>query len=330
MSLGGAKYFVSFIDDFSKRCWVYPIKRKADVFETFKAFKVRLELESGKKIKCLRIDNGGEYTSNEIVEFCKYACIKRQFTTAYTPQQNGVAEWMNKTLLERTRAILRATCLGKSFWAEAVNTACYLINRSPSTAIELKTPIEMWNGKKADYSNLHIFGSHLYAMYNDQERTKLDPKSKKCIYLEYVGGVKGYRLWDPTAHKFVISRNVIFLEYKLQEQRQYNIIKEEPETMIVKIIDEPNKKDSNPSEAELEHEVLDPDRIEPDAQDIRHSNHERRPLTWQSEYVMESNIAYYLLTEDGEPTTFQEAKSGSEASMWMSAMHEEIEALHKN
>ncbi|GAA0166566.1 hypothetical protein LIER_21692 [Lithospermum erythrorhizon] len=109
LSLGGVRYFMSFIDDYSRRCWVYPIKRKTDVFEIFK---VRLELEFGKKIKCLRTDNGGEYTSSE---FCKYAGIKRQYTTTCTLQQNGVTERMNRTLLERTRAMLGAAGLDKSF-----------------------------------------------------------------------------------------------------------------------------------------------------------------------------------------------------------------------
>jgi transposase InsO family protein len=116
--LRGARYFVSFIDDFSRRCWVYPIRRKADVLAASKTFKARVELEYEKKIKCLRTDNGGEYTSDEFDNFCQYKGIERQHTTAYTPHQNGVAERMNRTLLERTRAMLKAAGLGKSFWAE--------------------------------------------------------------------------------------------------------------------------------------------------------------------------------------------------------------------
>ena len=143
---------------------MYPIKRKADVFSTFKVFKARVELDSGNKIKCFRSDNEGEYTSDEFDDFCRTGGIKRQFTAVYTPQQNGVAERMNRTLLERTRAMLRAAKLEKVFWAEAVNTACYLVNRAPSTAIELKTPMEMWTGKPVDYSNLHIFGSTVYVI----------------------------------------------------------------------------------------------------------------------------------------------------------------------
>lgn len=121
---------------------------------------------------------------------------------------------MNRTLLERTRAMLGAAGLEKAFWEEAVNTTCYVINRSPFTTIDLKTPMEMWTGKPVNYSNLHIFGSPVYVMYNAQETTKLDPKSRKYLFLGYADGVKGYRLWDPTAHKVIVSRDVIFLEDK--------------------------------------------------------------------------------------------------------------------
>ncbi|GAA0174173.1 hypothetical protein LIER_27618 [Lithospermum erythrorhizon] len=132
----------------------------------------------------------------EAKSFHKKIFFKRKLYTLRMAElaSNGVVERMNRTLQERTRAILGAACFGKSFWAETVNTACNVINRSPSTAIELKTPTEMWNGKKADYSNLHIFGNPVYVMYNDQERTKLDPKSRKCIFLGNADGVKGYRL----------------------------------------------------------------------------------------------------------------------------------------
>jgi len=90
-----------------------------------------------------------------------------------------------------------------------------VINRSPSTTIELKTLMEMWTGKLADYSRLYIFRSHVYVMYNTQEVSKLDSKSRKYVFLGYADGVKGYRLWDPTAHKVVINRDVIFAEDKM-------------------------------------------------------------------------------------------------------------------
>jgi len=210
---------VSFIDDYSRRLWVYPIKRKSDVFPVFKEFKARVELETGKRIKCLRTGNGGEYVDGDFLAFCKQKGIIRQFYVPHTPQQNGVAERMNRTLLEKTRVMQSTAGLTKSFWAEAVKTASYVINQSPSTAIDLKTPMEMWNGKPIDYSSLHIFGCLVYVMYNSQERSKLDPKSRKCIFLGYADNVKGYRLWDPTAHKVVVSRDVIFVENELQSKQ---------------------------------------------------------------------------------------------------------------
>ena len=134
---------------------------------------------------------------------------------AYTSQQNGVAERMNRTLTERIRVMLRTTGLPNSLWAESAKIACYIVNRSSSTAIKLKTRMEMWTGKSVDYSYLHAFWCHVYVMYNVQEITKLDLKSKRYIFLWYADGVKGYRLWDPTAHKIVISRDVIFIKDQL-------------------------------------------------------------------------------------------------------------------
>ncbi|KAH9800564.1 hypothetical protein KPL71_000708 [Citrus sinensis] len=288
---------------------VYPIKKKSDVFPVFKEYKARVELESGKKIKCLRTDNGGEYTDGEFLTFCKQEGIQRQFTVAYTPQQNGVAKRMNRTLTERIRAMLRTAGLPNSFWAEVAKTACYIVNRSPSTAIGLKTAMEMWTGKPADYSYLHAFGCPVYVMYNAQERTKLDPKSRRCIFLGYADGVKGYRLWDPTAHKIVISRDVIFIKDQLQmKDEDDGTVKEKSETVPVYV--ENNPEDSDSSEAALEHE--EQERVESEAPEVRRSTRERRPPTWHSEYVTEINIAYCLLTEDGEHSTFHEALNSSD------------------
>ncbi|KAH9754149.1 Integrase catalytic domain-containing protein [Citrus sinensis] len=327
ISMGGAKYMVTFIDDYSRRCWVYQIKKKSDVFLVFKEYKARLELESGKKIKCLRTDNGGEYTDGEFLAFCKQKGIQRQFTVAYTLQQNGVAERMNRTLTERIRAMLRTAGLPNSFWEEAAKTACYIVNRSPSTAIGLKTAMEMWTRKLADYSYLHAFGCPVYIMYNAQERTKLDPKSRRCIFLGYADGVKGYRLWDPTAHKIVISRDAIFVKDQLQRRDEDDgTTKEKSETVPVYV--ENNLEDSDSSEVAPEHEEQEP--VDSETPEVCRSTRERRPPTWHSEYVTEINVAYCLLTEDGEPPTFHEALNSSDVALWKTTMQEEIEALYKN
>uniref|UniRef100_A0A5B7C5R0 Retroviral polymerase SH3-like domain-containing protein n=1 Tax=Davidia involucrata TaxID=16924 RepID=A0A5B7C5R0_DAVIN len=116
---------------------------------------------------------------------------------------------MNKTLLEKTRCMLSNAGLGREFWAEAVNTACHLVNRSSSIAIECKTPQEVWYGSLATYTNLRVFGCPTYAHVNEG---KLEPKAKKCIFLGYSDGVKGYKLWctDENSPKYIISKDVTF------------------------------------------------------------------------------------------------------------------------
>ena len=182
---------LTFIDDFSRKVWVYFLKHKSDVFSSFKYWKTMIENQTGKKIKWLRTDNGLEFCSNEFNNYCKEEGIARHRTVTYTPQQNGVAERMNKTLLERVRCMLSDSGLPKSFWAEAAQTACFLVNRSPSSAIDFKTPEDVWTGKSPDYSYLKPFGCPVFIHVRDG---KLDPRSKKGILLGYGQGVKGYRI----------------------------------------------------------------------------------------------------------------------------------------
>ena len=115
VSKGGAQYLLTFIDDYSRKVWVYFLKRKSDVFVTFKQWKALIEKQTGKKIKRLRTDNGLEFCSGEFNEFCKNEGIARHCTVRHTPQQNGVAERMNRTLLERARCMLSHAGLSKDF-----------------------------------------------------------------------------------------------------------------------------------------------------------------------------------------------------------------------
>ena len=210
-SLGGARYFMSIIDDFSRRVWVFILKNKSEAFSRFKEWKKLVETQTGKVVKKLRTDNGLEFCSGEFNQFCKSNGIVRHLTVPGTPQQNGLAERMNRTLLEKVRCMLTSSGLAKQFWAEAVTTAVYLVNRSPSSAIKMKTPMDVWSGVKADYKNLKVFGSLAYAHVN---KGKLEPRACKCIFLGYPEGVKGYRLWrvEEVKPKVFVSRDVVFQE----------------------------------------------------------------------------------------------------------------------
>jgi hypothetical protein len=193
-SNGGAHYFFSFIDDFSIKVWVYFMKHKLEVFTIFKQWKAQVENQTGRRVKYLRSDNGLEYKDTTFLEFCKTEGITRHFTVRGTPQQNGVAERMNRTLLEKARCMRLSAELPKSFWAEAVNYACFITNRSLAAGIDFKVLEEVWSGKPVDYSMLRIFGCPTYVHVHSGERSKLDSKSRKCICLGFESGVKGYRL----------------------------------------------------------------------------------------------------------------------------------------
>ena len=123
--------YVSFIDDFSRKTWIYFLRKKSKVFDVFKDFKALLDNQIEKMIKVSRTDNGGELCMKEFEEFCKKCSITKKKTTPYTPQKNGVAERMNMTLMEKARCMLSGARIGQEFWVEAVGTACYLVNRSP-------------------------------------------------------------------------------------------------------------------------------------------------------------------------------------------------------
>lgn len=192
LSLGGGSYFLSIVDDFSRRVWVIILKGKYEAFEKFKEWKTLVEVQTERKVKKLRADNGLEFCNGPFNQFCKENGIARHLTIPGTPQQNGLVERMNRTLLNKVRCLLSSSGLPKQFWAEAVSTAAYLVNRSLSSAIDLKTPMEVWSGRKQKYDDLKVFGCLAYAHV---AQGKLEPRAIKCIFVGYPEGVKGYRLW---------------------------------------------------------------------------------------------------------------------------------------
>jgi transposase InsO family protein len=190
-SLGGANYMLTIIDDYSRKVWPFFLKHKSDVFDAFRKWKVMVEKQTEKKVKLLRTDNGMEFCSTVFNDYCSDEGIVRHHTIPYTPQQNGVAERMNRTIISKARCMLSNAGMHRRFWAEAASTACYLINRSPCIPLDKKTPIEVWSGSPADYSQLRVFGCTAYAHVDNG---KLEPKAVKCVFLGYGSGVKPYKL----------------------------------------------------------------------------------------------------------------------------------------
>ena len=141
-SLGQNRYYLTFIDDFSRKRWVYILKEKAETFDKFKKFKTMAEKQSGQYVKILRSDRGGEYTSNLFKDFCKEQGIIHQLTTSYKPQQNGIAERKNHTILDMTRSMVKGKNLPRTFWTKAMLCAIYLLNRCLTKSVRFKMPNE--------------------------------------------------------------------------------------------------------------------------------------------------------------------------------------------
>ncbi|GJV87874.1 retrovirus-related pol polyprotein from transposon TNT 1-94 [Tanacetum coccineum] len=185
-----------------------PITPPSQAFKAFKKFKAMFENEKGLKIKYIRSDRGGEFLSTEFNKFCKDNGIRRSLMALYSPQQYGVVERKNRTILNMVRSMLKSKKMPKDFWAEAVDCAVYLLNRCPSTSLDNKTPQEAWNGLKPTISHLQVFGSITYVHVSSQRRSKLDDRSEKHVFVGYDKQSKGYKLCNPVTRKVVVSEEV--------------------------------------------------------------------------------------------------------------------------
>ncbi|CAJ2640870.1 unnamed protein product [Trifolium pratense] len=321
-SLDKSNYFLLFIDDFSRKTWVYFLKEKSEVFENFKKFKALVEKESGLVIKAIRSDRGGEFTSNEFLKYCEDNGIRRQLTVPRSPQQNGVVERKNRTILEMARSVLKSKRLPKELWAEAVACAVYLSNRSSTRSVLGKTPQEAWSGRKPEISHLRVFGSIAHAHIPDEKRSKLDDKSEKYIFIGYDANSKGYKLYNPDTGKTIISRNVIFDEegewdWKTSN-KDYNFF--------------PQFEEDDVEPEESREDLATPPASPTPSSKEGESSSEKTPHFRSLQEIYEvtenqDNLTLFCLFADCEPMNFQEA---FEKKTWRTAMDEEIKAIKKN
>ena len=309
-SLSGGEYFLTFIDDYSRYTWVYVLKRKDQVFEQFLEWKTLVEKSTGKRLKALRTDNGGEYTSNEFVKYLKAEGVRHELTIPKTPEQNGVAERLNRTLVEMIRSMLVDSKLPQKFWAEALSTAVYLRNRSPTKAVTDMTPFEAWTGEKPRVDHLRVFGCAAYALIPKDERQKLDSKSRQCILLGYGMETKGYRLYDPKRLRIIFSRDVLFNESRVGIEKECNT---DDEKRCIEF-DDVDEEEEVEESAETE-----PAETEPV---VRRSGRQSRPPNFYGEWAS--------VASKTEPATVTEALNGPDKSKWTNAMEKEMNSLSKN
>lgn len=217
-SVQGARYFVLFKDAATSFRHVYFVKHKSDVIDIFKKYNAIIKNKYMHSIKILHTDNGREYVNKSFKEYLSKEGIVHECTAPYIPEQNGRAERENRTIVESARSMLYARDVSLELWAEAVNCAVYLLNRTSSSQTPKKTPYELWNGIKPHVGHVKVFGSIGYVHIPDQLRTKLDKKSEKMILVGYDNN--NYRMFNPETKKIKISRNVIFEEHNVPEIRK--------------------------------------------------------------------------------------------------------------
>ncbi|GJY41929.1 retrotransposon protein, putative, ty1-copia subclass [Tanacetum coccineum] len=190
-----ASYFITFIDDFSRYGYVYLLKHKHEVFETFKVFQKEVENQLGKTIKSLRSDRGGEYMSQECLDHLKEHGIIAHRTPPYMLQHNGVSEGRNRTLLDMVHSMMSQTTLPKSFWDYSLKTAARILNMVPTKKVE-KTPYEVWHGQAPKLSYLKVWGCETLIKRDTLTKPdKLEPRSIKCIFVEYPKETMGYSFY---------------------------------------------------------------------------------------------------------------------------------------
>ena len=334
-SLGGAEYFVTFIDDKSRYVWAYAIKRKSDVFQKFCEWKLEVEKSLGQSVKILRTDNGGEFTSDKFENYLKREGIKHELTIPKCPEQNGVAERFNRTLVEMVRSMLADSELPKSFWAEALATAVYLRNQCPTKSVEGKTPYEEIYGEKPKVGHLRVFGCAGYALIPKDERQKLDAKARKCIFLGYSHNRKGYRLYDQNIRKVIHSRDVRFDESVcgVKKESTADTTVEYPQ-VVTDTTNDYSKSLTDVSSEEAIEEDNDEQRAIEDCSEpvggqthesstVRRSQRETRRPDFYGESVNTARIV-------SEPTTVEEAMSCPEKKNWKEAMDAEFQSLQAN
>jgi len=212
ISLNGSRYYIAFIDDYTRMCWVYFLKFKTEVANVFLKFKNWIENQNGHKIQVVRSDNDTKYTSNKFARFCHDVGIEHRYTTPYTPQQNGVSELKNRTIMEMVRCLLFEKDLPKKFWAEAVNTVIFLLNRLPIKALQNKISYEAWHGYKPSLQNLKISGCLCFTYVPQVKKDNLIERLK-LIFLSVISMLqKAIEFFNLKQKKVIVSKDIKFIE----------------------------------------------------------------------------------------------------------------------
>lgn len=324
-AIGGVRYFMLCIDDYTRMTWAFFLKHKHEALSHFKHFRNAVENMTGRRIKCLRSDRGGEFTSDEFYDYCSKHGIKRQFSVSRTPQQNGVVERKNRSLQEMARTLITESGLKDRFWKHAVATSVYIQNRCLLRPHESQTPYEMWFGRRPTIKHFRVFGSKCYIRRSESNPGKFDERADEGVFLGYSSTSKAYICYNNRLQTIVESCDV-----RVDESKAY------PKQTFLKFPsyddsdDEVEKEDSNKvndgvtdSETEEETEKQSPlSRLKKEHPKEQVIGDPKAPV--QTRRML--TTAYSLLSMV-EPKTVTEA---AKDEYWVKAMNEELDQIEKN
>ncbi|KAG7599681.1 GAG-pre-integrase domain [Arabidopsis suecica] len=303
------RYIFVLIDDYSRYMWSVLLREKGEAFKKFKIFKACIEQETGASIKTFRTDRGGEFLSQEFQEFCNSTGIKRHLTAPYSPQQNGVVERRNRTLMGMTRSIMKHMNIPNYLWGEAVRHATYLINRVATRTLIKQTPYEVFKSKKPNIAHLRIFGCIGFAKTESTHLKKLDDRSR--IWK-----------WNSSDHEENSEPGMFSVclgEFGNNGIREDSTIEEAENT----------EKENDETEPTEEITVTSEENQAQPQVTLRRSGREVTRPGYLKDYVLlaEVECERLLLMINDEPWDYNEAK---DSKKWKEACVEEISSIEKN
>ena len=301
-SLCNSYYFLTIVDDFSRGVWVYLLRDKTQVRETLMNFMALISRQFDKNVKVVRSDNGTEFTC--LTSEFKRQGIIHQTSCVGTPQQNGRVERKHRHILNVARALLFQSSLSSKFWGESVLTAAHLINRTPSRLLKGKIPYELIYNTPPKYENLRVFGCLAFAHNQRRGGDKFEARSRKCIFLGYPFGKKGWNMYDLETKEVFVSRDVVYVENNFPMSSEATTILGtendisdfgwEEEEMLQKMVTEPLVvNDENGEEQSIE--------IEDTHGSVEIENHEtEKEETEESETDHDDEVAQVEKVNDSE------------------------------
>jgi hypothetical protein len=227
----GKRYFFLPMDDVSRYTWLTLLETKGEASAAFKRFQTRVEAEVGRKVGTLQTDHGGEFTTRDFLDHCIEHRVQHHFTMPYTPEQNGVVERRNQSILGMARSMLKAMSMSGWLWGEAVATVVFILNRSPTQSVEGRTPYEVWHDTKPSVQFFRTFGCVAHIKQGNKQLNKLEDRSISVVFIGYEPSSKAWRFYNPATRKVHVSRDVVFEEDRPWNWEQAEISDYEPFSM---------------------------------------------------------------------------------------------------